>query len=223
MTESKAKKAAAKKPVAKKAEHKPVKKEGHKTAEKAHAKPKPEHKKPEHKPAAKEAQKEEAKPAEKPKAAEPKARPKPVEAAPPKKEQKPKRIIEVAKIAYLPKKGVSVPDKGKPRFIRQEGGRYKRLQDVWRRPTGIDSKKIERKRGKGSLPEIGYKKPAADSGLQFGFEPHRVFNVNDLRAVKPGREAAVIAKSVGRRKRNMIIEEANRLKITILNPRRGEA
>ncbi len=222
MTESKARKTAAKKPVAKKAEHKPAKKEERKASEKAPVKQKQESKKPEQKPAAKEAQKE-AKPAEKPKAAEPKPRAKPAEAAPPKKELKPKRIIEVAKIAYLPKKGVSVPDKGKPRFIRQEGGRYKRLQDVWRRPTGIDSKKLERKRGKGGLPEIGYKKPARDSGLQFGFEPHRVFNVNDLRAVKPGREAAVIAKSVGRRKRNLIIEEANRLKITVLNPRRGEA
>jgi len=222
MTASKATKTEAKKPAAKKAEHKPVKKQERKPAEKVRVKPKADSKKPEHKPAAKEAQKED-KPVEKPKAVESKAEAKHVEAAPIKKELKPKKVIEVAKITYLPSKEVSVPSKGKPRFRRQEGGRYKRLKDVWRRPTGIDSKKLERKRGKGSLPEIGYKKPSAESGLQYGFEAVRVFNVKDLGNVKPGKQAAVIAKSVGRRKRNMIIAEANRLKITILNPRRGEA
>jgi len=35
-------------------------------------------------------------------------------------------------------------------------------------------------------------------------------------------EAAIISKQVGRKKRNEIIREANKLKITILNPRKGE-
>ncbi|MFH0862292.1 MAG: eL32 family ribosomal protein [Candidatus Altiarchaeota archaeon] len=122
-----------------------------------------------------------------------------------------------------PVKAEAKPGKYKPRFRRQEAGRYKRLEEKWRRPTGIDSKKLEKQRGKGLVPGIGYKKPNSESGLQFGYEPVMVFNVAGLKAVSSDRQAAVIAAAVGRKKRNMIIEEANTLKIKVLNPRRGEA
>ncbi len=143
----------------------------------------------------------------------------------PKKEEKkdkPKQPKEVAKIKYLPDESKKTP-KTTPRFNRQELGRLPRLDDKWRRPRGIDSKKHEKKRGKGALPSIGYKKPDSESGLHYGYEAVRVFNPDGLKEINPEKQAAVIASAVGRRKRNMIIEEANKLKITVLNPRRGEA
>ncbi|MBD3387700.1 MAG: 50S ribosomal protein L32e [Candidatus Altiarchaeales archaeon] len=124
---------------------------------------------------------------------------------------------------YLPKADAGEPAKKKPKFNRQELPRLPRVKDKWRHPRGIDSKKIESKRGKGALPSIGYKKPKAVSGLQYGFRPVQVHNLDGLKDINPDVEAAVIASCVGRKKRNMIIEEANKLKITILNPRRGEA
>jgi large subunit ribosomal protein L32e len=212
MTEEKTKKAA-KKPAAKKT---PAKKPAEKTV-----------KKPAEKTAKKKAKKEvveaksEAKEAEKP-TAEPKAKAK-VEAKLKPKELKVKKVYEIAKIKFIAKADSKPKSKTKPTFRRQEGLRYKRLGEVWRRPTGIDSKKLEKQRGKGLLPSIGYKKPASESGLHCGFEAVRVFNVKELSAINPGKQAAVIAAAVGRKKRNMIIDEANKLKITVLNPRRGEA
>ena len=58
--------------------------------------------------------------------------------------------------------------------------------------------------------------------MQSGRRAIRIFNAEGLKAIDPKTQAAVIASAVGRRKRNMIIEEANRLKIAVLNPRRGE-
>ncbi|MFH1056039.1 MAG: eL32 family ribosomal protein [Candidatus Altiarchaeota archaeon] len=225
MTEGKAKvKAAAKKPTEKKAaEKKPaaktpaVKKPSEKTpkamkpAKPKEAKTKVEEKKPPEETPAVEEKKPEAK--KKPKAPEKKEEP------------KLKAVHAPVKITNLPPKDYAVSQKTKPHFRRQEYSRPRKtkLEDKWRTPTGIDSKKLEKQRGKGYLPSIGYKKPKAESELHFGFKTVRVFNTKDLSMVDSKKQAAVIASAVGRRKRNMIIEEANKLKITILNPRRGEA
>ncbi len=140
---------------------------------------------------------------------------------PKKPEAKKKVAHSVSKIKFLPDASKKTP-KSHPRFSRQELGRFAGLEDRWRRPRGIDSKKIEKKRGKGALPSIGYKKPVSEAQLHYGFRAKRVFNTTELSQVDPKTEAAVIASCVGRRKRNQIIEEANKLKITILNPARGE-
>ncbi|HHQ44590.1 MAG TPA: 50S ribosomal protein L32e, partial [Candidatus Altiarchaeales archaeon] len=91
---------------------------------------------------------------------------------------------------------------------------------TWRRPRGIDSKQLEEKRGKGKVPKIGYKNP--DTGIIAGLRPTMVTSVADIRAMDAKTEGAMIAKQVGRKKRNMIIQEANKLNIAILNPRKGE-
>ncbi len=113
--------------------------------------------------------------------------------------------------------------KKKPKFAREEMYKVKKLKDVWRRRRGIDSKAAEEKRGKGKLPGIGYKKPNLLTGIDpSGYYSVLVHNSNELRALNPGRDAIIIASAVGRRKRNEIIRVANDLKVTILNPRKGE-
>ena len=47
-------------------------------------------------------------------------------------------------------------------------------------------------------------------------------NKTELEKVNPEKEGAIIASAVGRKKRNDIIKTANELKVTILNPRKGE-
>lgn len=134
------------------------------------------------------------------------------------KEKKPKPI---EKIKNLPEK-TEEAGKTKPAFVRQELSIRKRVHDKWRRPRGIDSKQIEGKRGKGAMPSIGYGSPKQTLGRHpSGLNPLRVNNVKELSALTKG-QGAVIAAQVGRRKRNLIIKEANKLKITILNPRKGE-
>jgi len=142
-----------------------------------------------------------------------------------KKKAKPKpKPKAVEKIQYHEKKEVPEMrlEKAKPKFRRQEHYK-KRLDPVWRKAIGIDSKQHEGKRGKGKIPGIGYKNPNAIQGLHpMGFRPVLVHNVKELASLKPQEDGAIIAAAVGRRKRNEIIKEANKLAITILNPRRGE-
>lgn len=145
------------------------------------------------------------------------------------KEKKPK-IIE--RIKFYGKKVLSKEEKGlirrrfkkeKPRFLRQEFYKKKKLADKWRTPRGIDSKKRIQKRGKGKIPKIGYKKDSIASGIDpSGYYPVRVHNPGELDPIDPKIEAIIISGSVGRKKRNEIIVKANSIGITILNPRKGE-
>jgi len=166
------------------------------------------------------------KPAKKKAAAE-KAKPEEPKEAKKKKERKKK---PVSKIEHIEPKTLTAEDKKKlakrkkkPRFMRQELYKLPRLKDVWRKSRGIDSKKHEGKRGKGSTPNEGYKNPADIRGLHAkGYYPVLVRNTADLEKINPAKDAAVIAGNIGRRSRNEMIASANKLKITILNPRKGE-
>jgi len=140
------------------------------------------------------------------------------------KEKKEKKPKPVEKIKYREKKEGQETKlkKKKPKFRRQEHYK-KRLSLVWRTSRGIDSKKHEGKRGKGKAPSVGYKNPNALQGLHpLGYQPVLIHNLKELAQIKPETEAAIIASAVGRRKRNEMIKEANKSKITILNPRKGE-
>ena len=152
----------------------------------------------------------------------------------PEKKEKIKKEIPVEKIMFHERKKLSKDEeriyrirfrekKAIPNFMRQELTKRKRLKAVWRKPKGEDSKQAEGKRGKPRNPGIGYKKKKETRRLHpSGFYPLRVHNVFEIEEIDPKKEAAIIAGSVGRRKRNEIIKVANKNKITILNPRRGE-
>ncbi|MFH1126314.1 MAG: eL32 family ribosomal protein [Candidatus Altiarchaeota archaeon] len=140
---------------------------------------------------------------------------------PEKKKPKPK---PVEKIKYYTKK--EVPElrlrKKKPKFRRQEHYK-KRLDLVWRKPIGIDSKQHEGKRGKGAMPTIGYKNPNSIQNIHpMGYRPVLVHNLKEIAIIDAKTHGAIIASAVGRRKRNEMIKEANRLQIVVLNPRKGE-
>ena len=108
--------------------------------------------------------------------------------------------------------------KKKPEFSRQEHFREKRLGSKWRRPRGRHSKlRIERKT-RGAVPKPSYSSPRAVRGLDSkGFREVRVFNPDDLKGLDPKKESAVIGGSVGKAKREAIIERAKALKIRISN------
>lgn len=157
---------------------------------------------------------------------------KPAEKKPEKKPKKEKKPKIVEKIKFYGKKVLSGEEKEsirkrfrkeKPRFLRQEFYKKKRLADKWRTPRGIDSKKRIQKRGKGKIPKIGYKKDSIASGIHpSGYYPVRVYNPQGLDPIDPKTEAIIISSGVGRKKRNEIIVKANDIGITILNPRKGE-
>ncbi|WP_456366398.1 50S ribosomal protein L32e [Thermococcus sp.] len=110
----------------------------------------------------------------------------------------------------------------KPRFLRQEWWRYPKFKNnpTWRRPKGIDSKMRLKKKGKPRSPSIGWGSPRAVRGLHpSGYEEVLVHNVKEVEAIDPSRQAARIAGTVGRRKRELIVAKAKELGVKVLNAR----
>jgi len=108
--------------------------------------------------------------------------------------------------------------KKKPKFVRQESWRYKRLDESWRRPKGIDNKMRRKIKGWPPTVSIGYRGPKIASGLHpSGHREVLIHNVNELKKVNPNTQAIRIAHTVGKRKRADILVEARKTKVKILN------
>ncbi len=106
-----------------------------------------------------------------------------------------------------------------PNFRRQEWYMWKRLGEKWRKPRGRDSKLRVRKRGKGKMVTVGYRVPREVRDLHpSGLSEVMVANVTELDGIDAAKQAARIASSVGRRKREQILKKAGELKIRVLNP-----
>ncbi|MFH1404364.1 MAG: eL32 family ribosomal protein [Candidatus Altiarchaeota archaeon] len=235
MTESKAKKkVAAEKPVKKAAEPKAKKKAAVKKPVKKAAEPKAKKKAAVKKPVKKAAESKAKKAAEKPAKKDVKPVKEPdlevvkadaVPATVPEvkvKKPKARKPKPVVKIKYSGDGSLEKSGKSKPCFNKQEYGKIFRVKSRWRSSRGTDSKKAEGKRGRGKSPCIGYGNPSSMSGIVRGFKPLNVEKIMDLEGVDPKTQAIIISARLGRRKRNQIIEEANKLKLTVLNPRKGE-
>jgi len=108
----------------------------------------------------------------------------------------------------------------KPDFRRQEGWRYKRLKESWRRPRGIDSKMRNKFKGWPKSVEIGYRGPREARGLHpSGYVEILVHNVDEVDKVDPKMQAIRIAHTVGARKQVEISARASKRGIRILNPK----
>ncbi len=107
----------------------------------------------------------------------------------------------------------------KPKFRRQESWRYKRVKKSWRRPRGIDSRMRQKKKGLPKSVNAGYKGPKETRDLHpLGYREVLVHNLKELGLINPDVEIARIAHTVGARKRSQIIDNAETLGITIINP-----
>ena len=109
----------------------------------------------------------------------------------------------------------------RPEFVRQESWRYVRVKPSWRRPRGKDSKMRLQVKGWPPLVKIGYRTPKDYRGLHpSGYKEVLVYRPEDLQGLNPEVHAIRIASSVGIRKRLLIVEEARKLGLKILNPPR---
>jgi large subunit ribosomal protein L32e len=110
--------------------------------------------------------------------------------------------------------------KSKPKFVRQESWRFKRLKESWRRPRGVDNKMRRKIKGWPPTVNTGYRGPKVSRGLHpSGYKEVLVYNINELKEIDPETQAIKIAHVVGKRKRTMILVEAKKKKIVILNPK----
>lgn len=109
----------------------------------------------------------------------------------------------------------------RPEFVRQESWRYVRVKPNWRKPRGKDSKMRLQVKGWPPLVKIGYGTPRQYRGLHpSGYKEVLVYRPEDLQGLDPEVHAVRIAGSVGLRKRLLILEEAQKLGLKILNPPR---
>ena len=112
-------------------------------------------------------------------------------------------------------------DQNRPAFVRQAANRYWRIgrDGAWRRPRGLQSKQRRHYGYRSRIVRIGYRSPSDVRGLTpTGFRPVIVHNRAELDGLEPKRDAAVIARTVGTRRRLVLEEEARRLGVHVLNP-----
>ena len=111
----------------------------------------------------------------------------------------------------------------KPDFRRQESWRYKRVEESWRRPRGIDSKMRKKKKGWPRSVEVGYRSPKKTRNLHpSGYVEALVYNVDDVEEVDSKTQVIRIAHTVGMRKRVEISARAEERGIRVLNPREAK-
>jgi len=132
----------------------------------------------------------------------------------------PRRATLAAELAVLLATRRYLDDK-RPRFVRQAAHRYARIgrDGAWRRPRGLQSKQRRHYGYRSQIVRVGYRSPAAVRGLvPSGFRPVLVRNRADMDGLDARRDAAIIARTVGTRRRLVLEEEARRLGIRVLNP-----
>ena len=110
----------------------------------------------------------------------------------------------------------------KPRFIRVESHRYKRLKNTWRKPTGHTGKlRLHKIGNRRARPVIGYGNRADLRGLHpSGLQEVLVETPSQLEGLDPAVHAVRIAGRVGSRKKALITEKAAELGLKVLNPAR---
>jgi large subunit ribosomal protein L32e len=116
-------------------------------------------------------------------------------------------------------------DARRPAFRRHEWWRYKKLggkNAPWRLPTGIHSKVRRHFKYRPPVVSIGYRGPEAVRGLHpSGFEEILVHNLAELAKLDKTTQAARIGGTVGGRKAELIMKDAAKLGIRVLNPHGG--
>ena len=109
----------------------------------------------------------------------------------------------------------------RPRFVRTASGRYWRIGrwESWRRPKGLQSKQRRHYGYRPRIVRIGFGSPARTRGrTPTGFEPVLVRTPVDIERLEASQQAAIIARTVGTRRRLVLEEVCRKRGIHILNP-----
>ena len=109
----------------------------------------------------------------------------------------------------------------RPRFDRQQAYRYWSLGrwQTWRRPRGQQSKQRRHYGYRSTIVSIGFGSPRAVRGrTPSGFVPVVVATAREIEALEPIEHAAIIARTVGTRRRLVLEEVARKRGLHVLNP-----
>lgn len=108
--------------------------------------------------------------------------------------------------------------KRKPHFVVHESTSYPRMKSKWKKTRGNSSGVRQKWRGRRATVNPGYGSPQEVKGLHSsGLEKVMVNNAAELLALNHTTQGAVIASSVGNRKRAELLKLAQEKKIRVLN------
>jgi large subunit ribosomal protein L32e len=105
-------------------------------------------------------------------------------------------------------------------FKRHQSDRYKKIDESWRKPKGIDNRVRRRFKGQIAMPKIGYgSNQKTRHVLPNGFKKVLVQNLGDLELLLMHNRtyAAEIAHNVSSKKRIAIVERARQLDVKVIN------
>lgn len=110
-----------------------------------------------------------------------------------------------------------------PKFHHEQAHRWIRVKRSWRKVRGIDSATREKHKGRPAMVNAGYRKPRKARGIH----PSRYIEVlvhrpEELEGLDPELHAVRIGGTVGNRKRQEIISQAEAMLIRVLNPGAAE-
>lgn len=106
----------------------------------------------------------------------------------------------------------------KPRFVRDEHGKRKEVGASWRRPRGLCNKSRSNLFGQPLRVKKGYKMPSLVRGLlRTGHQPFHITSLASVQQIDEKKHVAVIARTVGQRKKLIIIEALLKKGCTINN------
>ena len=109
--------------------------------------------------------------------------------------------------------------KRKPKFRRVQGNQFDKLaKKSWRKPRGSGNKVRLLRRGKPKRISCGYRSPKKVRGLQkLGLLEKIVVSVEDLENIDKKKVQAKILRTLGGRKRIILLKKAKELKLTFSN------
>lgn len=107
----------------------------------------------------------------------------------------------------------------RPKFVRSESWRYRRIKSAWKRPNGIDSRMRRKEKAVARTVNVGFRGPKKVRGLHpTGLKEALVYNTKDLEGLHRKKHVIKIASGVGRAKASKIIGRADELGILVTNP-----
>jgi large subunit ribosomal protein L32e len=114
--------------------------------------------------------------------------------------------------------------KKRPSFHREDSHKVIKVKPKWRKPTGSHSKVRHQLRGYVKRVEPGYRSPALIRGShKSGLFPVIINNIQELNKVNKEKQGIVVASTVGKKKKVMLLSNAKELGITVFNVKDTDA
>lgn len=104
----------------------------------------------------------------------------------------------------------------RPKFVREEATRKRKLKKNWRKPRGLQNKTKAQREGHNKLVKVGYKSPTKVRHLtKEGNQIIRINNIQELNKTKDG--STIIIAKTSKKNKAQIIKRAIEKKIQITN------